>query len=555
VVAAIFNTQKRAVTWGSFFTEIFEYVVTAAELNEPKMNKTRVISADRLRSVAGDFPGATRPPHWHDGAPVRTVPRGGDMTGQEPAATGSMLGRTLEASAVAELAAGFAGELIQPHDAGYDRARAVFNGMIDRRPALIARCTGQADVVAAVRFAMAQELLVAVRAGGHSVPGYGTCDGGIVIDLSPMKGIWVDPEARTARCQGGILWGDFDRETQLFGLATTGGRRTTTGVAGQTLGSGSGWLERKFGLTCDNLLAADLVTADGEIVRADESHHPDLLWGLRGGGGNFGVVTSLELRLHPIGPIVTGGMMVWPRARAADVLRFWRDYVETAPDEFGSAPAFLVAPPAPFVPEHLQGQPALGLIVCCAGSPEDGEAMVKPLRAFAPPDVDMVQPMPYTAVQTLIDEATPHGLHNYWKAENLPALDDAAIDTIIDTAAGMPSPLSMVILEPKGRAIRRAGDADSALGGRDAAHTLYCFSMWTDPAENDTHVGWTRGLMDRMAPFTTPGVSLNFTSDQQESKARESFGSADKNRRLTALKDHYDPTNFFRLNQNVRPSA
>jgi len=455
---------------------------------------------------------------------------------------------------VAELAAGFGGQLVQPGDPDYDRARAVFNGMIDRRPALVARCRGPADVVAAVRFARAQELLVAVRAGGHSVPGYGVCDGGIVIDVAPMKGIWVDPEAGTARAQSGLLWGEFDRETQLFGLATTGGRRTTTGVAGQTLGSGSGWLERKFGLTCDNLLAAELVTADGEIVRADESHNPDLLWGLRGGGGNFGVVTSLDLRLHPVGPIVTGGMMVWPRARAAEVLRFWRDYIETAPDDFGSAPGFLVAPPAPFIPDHLQGQPAFGLIVCCAGSPEDGAALVKPFREFAP-DLDMVQPMPYTVAQSLIDEATPHGLHNYWKAENLPELSDSGIDTLIDTAAGMPSPLSMIILEPKGRAITGVGEADSALGGRDAAHTLYAFSMWTDPAESDTHVAWTRSLMDAMAPFTIPGVSLNFTSDQQEAKAKESFGSADKNRRLTALKDHYDPTNFFRLNQNIRPSA
>ena len=477
------------------------------------------------------------------------------MTDHATTSSGSMLGRTLPASAVAELSAGFAGTLIQPGDPDYDRARAVFNGMIDRRPALIARCTGVADVVAAVTFARAQELLVAVRAGGHSVPGYGTCDGGIVIDVAPMKGIWVNAEAGVARAQAGLLWGEFDRETQLFGLATTGGRRTTTGVAGQTLGSGSGWLERKFGLTCDHLVGADLVTAEGELVRADESHNPDLLWGLRGGGGNFGVVTSLDLRLHPVGPIVTGGILAWPRARAAEILRFWRDYVETAPDEFGSAPSFLTAPPAPFVPEHLQGQPAFAVIICCVGSPEDGEAMVKPLRAFAPPDLDMVQPMPYTAVQTLIDEATPPGLHQYWKAENFPELSDAAIDELIEGATGMTSPLSLVVLEPKGRAISRVGEADSALGGRDAAHTVYVFSQWTDPAESDTHVAWTRSLMESMAPFTMPGVSLNFTSDQQEFKARESFGSAEKNRRLTALKDHYDPTNFFRLNQNIRPSG
>src|SRR5579884_4097242 len=261
------------------------------------------------------------------------------MTDQLPTTSGSMLGNTLPPSAVAELAANFAGRLVQPGDADYDQQRAVFNGMIDRRPVLIARCTGDADVVSAVRFARAHELLVAVRAGGHSVPGYGVCDGGIVIDVAPMKGIWVDADAGIARAQAGLTWGEFDRETQLVGLGTTGGRRTTTGVAGQTLGSGSGWLERKFGLTCDNLVAAKVVTADGEIVRADESHNPDLLWGLRGGGGNFGVVTSLQLRLHPVGPIVTGGMLVWPRARADEVLRFWRDYVQTVSEDFGSAPA------------------------------------------------------------------------------------------------------------------------------------------------------------------------------------------------------------------------
>ncbi|HYH52084.1 MAG TPA: FAD-binding oxidoreductase [Acidimicrobiia bacterium] len=472
---------------------------------------------------------------------------------ERPQPPGSMLGRALEASAVAELAAGFAGELIQPGDANYDPARAVFNGMIDRRPALIARCTGDADVVAAVNFARAQELLVAVRAGGHSVAGYGVCDGGIVIDVAPMKGIWVEPDKGTARAQSGLTWGEFDRETQLHGLATTGGRRTSTGVAGQTLGSGSGWIERKFGLTCDNLLAADVVTAEGEIVRASESENPELLWGLRGGGGNFGVVTSFEFRLHPVGPVVTGGMLAWPRERAGEVLRFWRDYVETAPDEFGSAPALLTAPPAPFVPADLQGRPAVAIIFCCLGDPEDGEAMVKPLRGLAP-ILDMVGAMPYSAVQMLTDEATPHGLHNYWKTENLGALSDEAIDTVLDAAAGMTSPLSLVLLEPKGRAISRVGESESALGGRDAAHTLYCFSMWADPAETDTHIAWTRSLMDTMAPFTIPGVSLNFTSDQQESKAKESFGSSEKIRRLVALKDRYDPTNFFRLNQNIRPS-
>src|ERR671920_1982446 len=282
---------------------------------------------------------------------------------------GVPLGKPLEEAAVQEFAANFRGELIRSQDAGYDAARAVFNAMTDRRPALVARCTGVVDVVAAVNFARENELVVAVRGGGHSVPGYGSCDGGIVIDLSPMKGVWVDPEARTARAQAGLTWGEFDRETQHFGLATTGGRVTHTGIAGQTLGSGSGWLERKYGLTCDNLLSAEVVTASGEVLKASEEENEDLFWGLRGGGGNFGVVTSFEYRLHPVGPIVLGGMLLFPFSKAKEFLRFWRDYMEDAPDELGGAPAILTAPPAPFVPEHMQGKLAVGLIVFYAGSP------------------------------------------------------------------------------------------------------------------------------------------------------------------------------------------
>ncbi len=470
-------------------------------------------------------------------------------------AVGLPLGKPLHEAAVGELAANFRGELIRPGDDGrYDSARAVYNAMIDRRPALVARCTGVADVIAAVNFARENESVVAVRGGGHSVPGYGVCEGGIVIDLSPMKGIWVDPEARTARAQAGVTWGEFDRETQQFGLATTGGRVTHTGISGLTLGSGSGWLERKHGLTCDNFLSAEVVTADGRFLKASGSENEDLFWGLRGGGGNFGIVTSFEYRLHPVGPIVVGGMLIHPFERAGKLLRFWRDYLEDAPDELGGAPAFLTAPPAPFVPEHMQGQLVAGLIVCYAGSPEEGEEVVRPLKEFGPPEVDLVQPMPYTVVQTLVDPANPPGRRNYWKAENMSELSDEAIDTLVEGASNMPPPFSVVLLEPKGRAINRVGEDEMAIGGRDAAHTVYAFAMWEDPAQTDAQIGWARGLMEAMGPYTIPGVSLNFTMDQDESRAR-SFFRGGKYERLGALKRKYDPDNLFRLNQNIMPST
>lgn len=475
------------------------------------------------------------------------------MIDDENTSVGVPLGKPLEEAAVQEFAAGFRGELIRPGDDGFDTSRAVFNSMIDRHPALIARCTGVADVVAAVNFARDNELVVAVRGGGHSVPGYAVCEGGIVIDLTPMKGIWVEPDARTARAQAGVTWGEFDRETQAFGLATTGGRVTHTGIAGLTLGSGSGWLERKYGLTCDNLLSAEVVTADGEFLRASESENEELFWGLRGGGGNFGIVTSFEYQLYPVGPIVVGGMLLYPFSKAGELLRFWGDYLEEAPDELGGAPAFITAPPAPFVPEHMKGQLVAGLIVFYAGSPEEGEEWVRPLKEFGPPEVDLVQPMPYTMVQTLIDLGNPPGRSNYWKAEHMAELSDEAIDTLVLHAARTTSPFTQIVLEPKGRAISRVGEDETAMGGRDAAHALYALSMWENPAESETHIDWTREFMRAMEPFTTPGISLNFTSEQTEDRVKAFFGP-EKYERLVALKDKYDPTNLFRLNQNIKPS-
>jgi FAD/FMN-containing dehydrogenase len=472
-----------------------------------------------------------------------------DETGLRPGTTGA----AVDEGTVENLAAGFRGELVQPGDARYDQARSVFNGMIDRRPAIVARCTGVADVVAAVNFARDSGLVVAVRSGGHSLPGYGVCDGGIVIDLSPMKGMWVDPVAQTARAQTGLTWGEFDRETQMFGLATTGGRMTTTGIGGQTLGSGSGWLERKFGLTLDNLLSAELVTAAGEVVRASDSENPELFWGLRGGGGNFGVVTSLEYRLHPLGPIVLGGVLLHRAERAGEVLRFWRDYVDTAPDELGTLGAFISAPPEPFVPDDLQGRPVVAIAVCWSGSIEDGEQALRPLREFGPPVVDVVQPMPYTAVQGMFDGAFPRGIQNYWKAENMDALSDGAVDVLVERAAMMTSPASMLFAEPKGRAISRVKDDETALGGREAALTLFAFSLWENPAETDEHLAWTRETMAAMRAFTTSGVSMNFTSDQPRDMVKASFGGPLKYERLVDLKTAYDPANLFHLNQNIEP--
>ena len=455
-----------------------------------------------------------------------------------------------------ELAAGFRGEILVPGRDGYDEARKVWNGLIDRRPAVIARCIGPSDVVAAVRFARETSLPVAVRGGGHSAPGYSTCDDGIVIDLSPMRSIRVDPEARTARAEAGATWGDFDAETQAFGLAVTGGRFSTTGIAGLTLGSGSGWLERKCGLTLDNLLSADVVLADGRLVTASPESNPDLFWGLRGGGGNFGIVTSFELRLHEVGPIVYGGLMMSAPDRAGEILRFMRGYMEDAPDDLGCAVSFASAPPAPFVPEELHHQPGVGIVICWTGSMEDGERVVAPIRRVAEPLVDIVGPMPYTALQSMLDGGGPHGTRAYMKAEFLPELSDEAIVKLAEHGSRRPGPMASLLLEPMGGAIARADADATALGRRDVPWCFHALSMWLDPSQEaaDAHVAWATELAEDMKPHSVAGVYLNYTSDTGDERVRASFGE-EKYAKLVALKDTYDPANMFRLNQNIRPSA
>jgi len=463
---------------------------------------------------------------------------------------------TTSTAALDALAADFRGELVQPGDATYDEVRAVWNGMFDRRPAAIARCSGTADVIAAVSFARDNGLSVAVRGGGHSAVGYGTCDDGLVIDLSPMRGVRVDPARRTARAGGGATWGDFDRETQAFGLAVTGGRFSTTGIAGLTLGSGSGWLERKCGLAADSLISADVVTADGRVVTASADENADLFWGLRGGGGNFGVVTSFEYRLHEVGPIILGGMMVATPDRAPEILRFVRDYWPAAPEDLGGGVAFVSAPPEPFVPPEMHFQPIVAIIVCWTGDMAEGEKVIAPLREVAQPVMDMVQPMPYTALQSMLDAGGPKGINAYMKAEFVEDLSDDAVAKLADHGARRASPLAQIILEPMRGAIARVGDDETALGGRDVPWCYHALALWTDPTPEaaDANVAWARALAEDMAPHTTPGVYLNYTSDQGDEKVRSTYGPA-KYDRLVALKDAYDPDNLFRLNQNIAPSA
>jgi FAD/FMN-containing dehydrogenase len=458
-------------------------------------------------------------------------------------------------AAVEELRADFGGEILQAGDAGYDEARAVWNGLFDCHPALIARCRTAEDVVTAVGTAREHGLSVAVRGGGHSVPGYGTCDDGIVIDLSPMHRVEVDPQARTARAQAGATWGQFDAATQEHGLAVTGGRFSTTGIAGLTLGSGSGWLERKLGLTADSLLSVDLVTASGDRITASADENAELFWGLRGGGGNFGIVTSFTYRLHPIGPIILGGLLVSLPDRAEAILRFARDHWPTAPDDLGGGVAFISAPPEPFVPPEMHFKPVVGIVICWTGDPEEGERVLAPIREVAQPVMDMVQPMPYTALQTMLDAGGPKGINGYMKAEFMEELDDEAIGKLARHGAGRASPLSQIIMEPLGGAVARVGEEDTALGRRDVDWVYHALGMWMEPdqASAEANMEWARALAEDMRPHVTDGVYLNYTSDTGDARVRATYGPA-KYERLVALKDRYDPDNLFRLNANITPS-
>ena len=453
---------------------------------------------------------------------------------------------SLPDAAVLELGAALDGEVLRAGEARYDEARRVWNGMIDRRPAVIARCATVDDVRRAIAFARAHDLAVAVRGGGHNAAGLSVCDGGLVVDLTPMKRIEVDPAGRVVRAQGGVTWGELDLATQAHGLATTGGVISTTGIAGLTLGGGIGWLMRSHGLACDNLISAQVVTADGQLLHASTTENADLFWGLRGGGGNFGVVTSFEFRLHQVGPTILGGMIAHPVARAGEVLRFYRDFIMKAPDALTVFAALLVNP---------EGAPIVAMPLCYNGPIDEGEAALRPLREYGPPIADLVGPMPYTAQQTMLDDGFPSGWQVYWRGEFLTGMPDALIDDVVARFAQAPSPLSAIIFERMGGAVSRVPADESAFTHRDAPFNLAIVSRWTDPADAERNIAWTRAFTDSLTPYTAGGGYVNYLGvGEGADRVRTAYG-ADKFARLVAVKDAYDPHNVFRLNQNIPPSA
>ncbi len=438
------------------------------------------------------------------------------------------------------------GALLGPGDDGYDAARQVWNAMIDRRPALIAQCAGVADVLAAVAFARDNDLLVAVRGGGHNITGAAVCDGGLMIDLSPMKGIRVDPDARTVRAEAGVTWGELDHETQAFGLAATGGTVSTTGIGGLSLGGGFGWLARKHGVVCDNLLAADVVTADGRFLRVSADEHPDLFWGLRGGGGNFGIVTSFEYRLHPVGPTILAGPLFHPLDAAPGLFRAFRDAAASAPDALGGMAALLTSP---------EGMPLAALVPVFCGPLDDGEDAVRPLRAFGAPLADMLGPMPYRTMQALFDGAFPAGRRNYWKSGYMRDLDDAAIAIMVDHFSRAPSPYAGIGIELYGGATNRTAPGDTAFPHRDYQFNMLIFTAWDDPADDRANIEWARQFWRALRPFLADGVYVNYLGDAADGgrdQIRAAYGPDYE--RLVALKRAYDPANLFRMNQNIAPA-
>jgi FAD/FMN-containing dehydrogenase len=457
--------------------------------------------------------------------------------------------QTSDLIALDKLAEDFGGQLIRPDDAAYDEARKIYNGMIDGRPALIARPTGTADVMSAVSFARENEQLIGVRCGGHSVAGHSAHDGGVLLDLSLMKGVHIDRERGLARANGGVLWGEYDRETQAFGLHTPGGRVTTTGVGGFTTGGGYGWTSTKFGLTCDSLVEADVVTADGRLLTASETENEDLFWGIRGGSGNFGIVTSFQFRLHPLGPIILGGLLVFPLEKAEQAMAAYRELVADPPDELATAAVLLTAPPEEFVPEHLHGQIVLGFAISYAGDPDRGQKVVAPLKAVGPA-VDMVGPMPYRAFQTILDPMSPHGLRNYWRGLHVAELNDGLVETFLQHAPDGLFPTSFLILFQHGGAVSRVDEDATAFGHRDPTYMVHPIACWEQAADDQRHLDWVRGVTEAMQPFATGGVYLNFMAD--EDRVQAGYG-ANKYQRLVELKRKYDPDNVFRFNQNITP--
>ena len=436
---------------------------------------------------------------------------------------------------------GFCGQVLLPEDTGYDSARRIWNASIDKHPGLIARCSEAADVVRAVKFSRANNLLVAVKSGGHNVAGRALCDDGIVIDLSATNRVSVDAELRAVRVQAGALLGDVDRETNPHGLVVPTGVVSKTGIAGLTLGGGTGWLARKYGLTCDNVVSCEVVTAEGDLVTANNEINADLFWGLRGGGGNFGIVTSFLYRAHPVSTVL-GGVIAYTRDQAAALLRYYRDFMPAAPDEL-TAYAGLISMP--------DGTPAVGVMACYCDDLTEGERVLKPLRAFGSPVFDAIQPTSFPTMQKLVDEMSPDSTHNYWRSTFIRDFSDEVIDLIIEHGNRMESRLSRIVIQFFGGAAGRVAPADTAFAQRQAEYNVGIETQWTDAAESEKHIGWTRTLSDALRPYSSNGYLLNFIGDEEPDTIRAAFGS--NYARLVELKTKYDPTNFFSLNQNVAP--
>lgn len=464
-------------------------------------------------------------------------------------------GRTIELAgeALEGLRDGLRGSVCLPGETCYDEARTIWNAMVDRRPGLIVRCAGTADVMRAVTFARERGVLLAVRSGGHNIAGNAVCEGGLMLDLSPMKSVRVDPTSRTARVEAGVTLGEFDHEAQAFGLATPLGINSTTGVAGLTVGGGFGWLSRTYGLTVDNLISADVVTARGEVVHASQDQHSDLFWAIRGGGGNFGVVTSFDFQLHPVGPEVLSGLVVHPYDQARELLREYREFVRGAPDEVTAWVVLRKAPPLPFLPEEWHGREVMVFAVCYAGDMEEGRRAVAPLRAMGEPIADVIQPHPFRAWQAAFDSLLTPGARNYWKSHDFAELSDAAVVAIIDYAGKLPTPECEIFLAHLGGAVNRVARDATAYPHRDAEFVLNVHTRWQDPAQDRACIDWARAFFDATAPYATGGVYVNFMPADETDRLNGAYGpNLD---RLVALKTHYDPDNLFRLNQNIRPRA
>jgi len=458
----------------------------------------------------------------------------------------------ISATAISELSRRFAGPLLQSGDDGYDDARQIWNGSADRRPGLIARCTGVQDVLSAVRFAKAHDLLTAVRGGGHSIPGHSVCDDGLMIDLSLMTAIRVDPRFRTAVAQPGLKWGGFDRETHAFGLATPGGYVSTTGIAGLTLGGGIGWLGRKYGLTCDNLISADVIVADGELVHASEDENPELFWGLRGGGGNFGIVTAFEYQLHALDSVL-GGAVVYRGDRLAEVLPQFRDFALAAPRELTTLALIITAPERAPYPPDMRGQSALFVGVCFAGPAEDGQAVLDDLRSVAKPDLDLVKEMSYPRLQSMLDDGPGWGLPWYEKASFADVITDEALDILVTRWSARTSPRTQLYMQQMGGRIADVGEDDTPFSNRDTQFVYMMMNGWELGEDPRPHVAWARETWAALQPHSKRGVYVNFDSDDDETRVQATYGP--KYQRLSEIKAQYDPGNLFRLNQNILPAT